>query len=163
MKRMNRRKINWGLSIVLLYTMASFFWSTWIEIEESNFKYGKDFNEVRESLRIPKIEENWISHGSYPTSRFWADPGRAIKTTAPHHSSKTSEFDGTVLVSENDDFHYQANDSIAFRVIFEYHFIDSSWHCELIKYKKGKYPPTESWDLTLSQADSIIDTWGLSR
>ena len=160
---MNLKKLNWGLSIVVIVILASFFWTKWDEIEEDNFKYGKDFNKVRDSLGVPKIEANWITHESYPAFRFWAHPGRAINTIEPHHSSKTSKFDGDNLVSENDDFHYETNDSLAFRVVYEYYFTDNSWDCEFIKYRKRKFPPTESWKLTLNQADSIINKWGLSR
>ncbi len=160
---MNSKKINWGLSIIVIVTLGSFLWTTWNDIEEDNFMYGKDFNETRDSLGIPKIEENWITHKSNQYSRFWTHPGRVINTIEPHHSSKTSKFDGNNLASENDDFHWETNDSLAFRVVYEYYFADNKWDCRFIKYRKGKYPPTESWGLTLNQADSVINKWGLRR
>ena len=160
---MKSKNINWGLSIVAIVTLASFLWSTWSEIEEDNFKYGKDFNEARDSLGVPKIEKNWITHESSPTYRFWAHPARALNTIDPIHFNKRSTFEDGKIVSEEDRFHYEANDSLAFRVIYKYYFNDRTWNCKFIKYRNGKLPPSESWELTLEQADSAINKWGLSR
>jgi hypothetical protein len=161
--QMNRKNIHWGLSILVVVTLASFLWNTWKEPEEDKFKYGKAFNEVRDSLGVPKIEVNWINHESDPAFRFWAHPGRVINTIKPHHSSKTAKFEEETLVSENDDFHYETNDSVAYRVTYDYFYLENRWECKLIKYKTGTYPPTESRELTLEQADSVISKWGLSR
>jgi hypothetical protein len=160
---MNRKKINWGLSIVVIATVVSFLWTKRDEVEEDNFKYGRSFNETRKLLGVPKIEENWVTQGNNEWWRRWRDPGRGINTTKPIHLSKTSNFDGDTLISEEDRFYYETDDSLAFRVIYKYRFDSATWECKLIKYRKEKYPPTVSWTLTLEQADSVLTKWGLRR
>jgi len=160
---MNSNRISWGLSIVVILTLGSLLWATWNDIEENNFKYGKDFNKTRDSLAVPKIEENWITHESSPLFRFWAHPGRSLNTIDPVHFGKRSTFVDDKIVSEEDRFHYETDGSLAFRVIYKYNFESRTWNCKFIKYIKGKFPPTESWELTLEQADSTINQWGLSR
>ena len=161
--QMNRNKIYWGLSIIAIVTLASFLWTTWNEIEEDNFKYSKDFNKVRDSLGVSKIEANWITHENNKWRRYWGHPGRAVNTIHPMHLSKTSNFDGDTLISEEDRFHYETDDSIAFRVVYKYQFDNATWDCDFIRYRKEKYPPTSSWTLTLEQTDSVLTKWGLSR
>tara|TARA_R110000796_G_scaffold96719_1_gene202781 strand:- start:167914 stop:168396 length:483 start_codon:yes stop_codon:yes gene_type:complete len=160
---MNEKKIHWGISFLLIVTLGSFLWVMWNDIAENNFQYGKNFNEIRDSLGVPKIEDNWITHESSPTYRLWAHPGRVLNTIDPIHFGKRSTFKNDKIVTEEDDFHYETDDSLAYRVIYKYHFVDRIWNCKFIKYRKGKFPPTESWELTLEQADSTINKWGLSR
>ena len=160
---MNRKKINLGLSIIVVVTLASFLWTTWSEVEEDNFMYGQDFNKVRDSLGLSKIEENWITHENNEWRRQWGHPGRAVNTIHPMHLSKTSNFNGDTLISEEDRFHYETDDSLAFRVVYRYQFDNATWDCKFIKYRKEKYPPTISWTLTLEQADSVLNKWGLRR
>ena len=64
---MNEKKIHWGISFLLIVTLGSFLWVMWNDIAENNFQYGKNFNEIRDSLGVPKIEDNWITHESSPT------------------------------------------------------------------------------------------------
>ena len=160
---MNRDKINWGLSMIVIVTLWSFLWTTWNDIEKNNFKFGQDFNEIRKSLGIPTIEENWVTHENNEWRRHWGHPGRGVNTIHPMHLSKTSNFDGDTLISEEDRFHYETDDSLAFRVIYKYQFDNATWDYKFIKYRKEKYPPTVSWTLTLQQADSVLNKLGLSR
>ncbi len=161
--QMNLNKINWGLSIVVIVMLSSFLWTTWSDIEEKTFRYGKDFNGVRNSLGISKIEDDWITHENNEWRRQWGHPGRSVNTIHPMHLGKTSNFDADTLISEEDRFHFETDDSLAFRVIYKYQFDNASWDCKFIRYRKGKYPPTTSWTLTLQQADSVLNKWGLSR
>jgi len=141
----------------------SFIWTKTKGIKEDNFIYGKDFNTVRDSLGIPKIELNWTTHESSETYKYWAHPGRSVNTIEPMHLNKESRFDGERLISEEDDFHYETNDSLAFRVVYKYQFDNATWDCKFIRYRKGKYPPATSQSLTIKQADSVLTTWGLKR
>jgi len=159
---MNRRKIHWGIS-VLLITVASFLWTTIEDVEEKHFKYGKEFNQTRDSLNIPKIEEGWVTRENNEWRRSWGRPGRGIDTIHPIHLRKTSNFKGDTLISEEDSFHYETDDSLAFRVVYKFQFDNATWDCHFIRYRKEKYPPTSSWTLTLEQADSVLNKWGLSR
>lgn len=161
--KLSNKKIHWGLSIVIIVTLVSFLWTTWADIEEDNFKYGKDFNKTRDSLGIPSIEENWVTNENNEWRRSWRDPGRGISTTDPIHLSKTSNFNGDTLTSEEDRFHYETEDTLAFRVIYKYQFHNATWDCKFIKYRKERYPPTDSWTMTLMQADSVLNKWGLRR
>lgn len=160
---MNRNKINWGFSIVVFVTMLSFVWTSFEDAEERYFRYGKGFNSTRDSLGIPLIEENWTTRENNEWRRSWSAPGRGIGTIQPIHLKKTSNFHEETLVSEEDRFHYETDDSLAFRVVYKYQFESGIWDCTFIRYRKGKYPPTNSWPLTLEQADSVLDKWGLSR
>jgi hypothetical protein len=162
-RKMDRNKINWGLSIVVFITIVSFVWTSFNDVEERYFQYGKEFNSSRDSLGIPLIEEHWITRESNEWRRSWGSSHRGIGTIHPIHLRKTSTFHGETLVSEEDSFHYETDDSLAFRVVYEYKFDNGTWDCEFIRYRKGKYPPTSSWPLTLEQADSVLDKWELSR
>ncbi|WP_268125533.1 hypothetical protein [Roseivirga pacifica] len=143
--------------------MASFIWTMSKDVSEFRFEYGKNFNDVRDSLGVPKVEDNWITHESSATYRLWAHPGRSLNTIDPIHFGKRSLLEDNKIVTEIDWFHYETDDSLAFRVVYNYHFEDRIWNCEFIKYRKEKFPPSESWQLTLAQADSTINKWGLSR
>lgn len=160
---MNPKKIHWRLSIVVVVTIVSFVWTSFEEVEERYFQYGKDFNSTRDSLNIPLIEDNWVTREANEWRRSWRAPGRGIGTIQPIHLSKTSIFQGDTLVIEEDRFHYETDDSIAFRVVYKYQFDNGTWDCEFIRYRKEKYPPSNSWSLTLEQADSLLGEWGLSR
>ena len=162
-RTMSNKNINWGLSIILIVTLTTFLWTKTKEIKKSNFIYGKEFNKVRDSLGVPKIEANWISHESSDTYMYWAHPGRSVNTTEPMHLNKASTFDGGRLITEEDSFHYETNDSLAFRVIYKYRFDNAFWDCKFVRYRKGKYDATSSWKLTVNQADSVLNNWGLSR
>src|SRR5687768_12841042 len=107
---MNHNKLSWGLWIITIVTTASLVWKTWKEIEEDNFKYGRDFNQVRDSLGLSKIEDNWITLENNEWRRQWGNPARGIHTIHPIHLSKTSNFNGDTLVSEEDRFHYETED-----------------------------------------------------
>jgi hypothetical protein len=161
--QMNRKKINWGLSIVVIVTIVSFVWTGFEDVEEKYFQYGKEFNSTRDSLNIPLIEDNWVTSESNEWRRSWRDPGRGIGTIKPIHLKKTSNFHGDTLMSEEDSFHFETDDSIAFRVVYKYQFDNRTWDCKFIGYRKEKYPPTNSWPLTLAQADSVLAEWGLIR
>jgi hypothetical protein len=160
---MNTKQISWVISIILLVAVTTFIWTKTKEIKDNNFKYGKEFNRTRDSLKIPKIEPEWITHESSPTNRYWASSDRRVTRVEPMHLSKESKFDEDKILAEEDRFHYETDDSLAYRIIYRYTFDNSTWDCEFILYRKGKYPPTESWELTLDQADSALNKWGLSR
>lgn len=160
---MNFKKINWGLSIIAIISVTTFIWSKTKEVKEDHFKYGKDFNPTRDSLGIPEIKPDWITYESDETFKHWGNPKRGVTTIEPMHLGKTSTFEGEKILTEEDDFHYETDDSLAFRVVYKYTFDNSAWDCKFIRYRKKKYPPTTSWKLTLEQADSVINEWGLSR
>jgi hypothetical protein len=160
---MNLKKVNWGLSLIVIVTVTTFIWTRTKAIKDHYFRYGKEFNAVRDSLNVPKIELDWITHDSSPTYRFWSNPKNRVTTVEPMHLYKATMFDKDKILTEEDDFHYETDDSLAFRVVYRYNFGDSTWDCRIIKYRKEKYSETESWKLTLGQADSVLNKWGLSR
>lgn len=160
---MNSKKVNWGLSIIVIIAITTFIWTKTKDIEEDYFQYGKEFNKSRDSLRIPKIKSGWITYEAESTFRHWGNPKRGVTTVNPMHLGKISTFEGDKIVTEEDDFHYETDDSLAFRVVYKYTFEHSTWDCKFIRYRKKKYPPTISWKLTLEQADSVLHVWGLSR
>ena len=77
---MSLNKINLALSIIVIVTLASFLLTTWSDIEESSFRYGKDFNWVRDSLGISSIEKDWITTENSKWRRQWGHPGRSVNT-----------------------------------------------------------------------------------
>jgi hypothetical protein len=113
-------------------------------------------------LEIPKIEADWITHESSETLRFWSNSRRKVTSIEPMHFYKISKFDRDRILTEEDAFHYETDDSLAFRVSYQYDFGDSTWNCRIIKYRKEKNSDTE-WKLTLDQADSVLTKWGLRR
>ena len=160
---MKLKKISWGLSIALILTLTIFLWKWSKNINDNHFEYGKNFNSIRDALNVPVIEDHWITHESSENYRYWSHPGHIVNTTQPIHLDKESIFKGGKILKEIDDFHYETKDSLAFRVVYSYNYVCATWDCKFIRYRKEEFPQTISWKLTLNQADSILNKWGLTR
>lgn len=161
--KMSFNKINWGLSIILFTSVTSCVWTKTRELKDDSFKYGENFNKTRDSLNIPLIEKEWITHEWDSVHRFWAKQDKSVTTSDPIHLNKVSIFTKDKLISESDEFHYEFRDSLAYKLITKYTFDTGTWECEIIKYRRGKYPPSEFWTVSLDKADSVLNTWGLGR
>lgn len=139
-------------------------WPTIKRISENNIKFGKKFNHVRDSLGIPIVEENWTISESNPDNRFWKIADNFEPTHLPIHESKMCYFqDAGSLFGEEDDFFYDMSDSLAYRLILRYEFKKSVWDNEFVRIRKFGKKPAEYWPLTISQTDSVLAKWGLSR
>jgi hypothetical protein len=158
-------KLNIIIFGILLLTgcIGYLSWSIIKKIKESNLPYGKNFNNVRDSLGVPRIEDDWILSESNEYNCFWIAPDTTIKQKGPFHQIKSSSFFNNQITDEEDDFYYDTGDSLAFRLILRYQFKDASWDCEFVRYTKHKQPSTKFWPVTLAQADSVLTKWGLSR
>ena len=67
------------------------------------------------------------------------------------------------LISEEDSYNKFLNDSVDCRIIYEYYYITKQWRCKMSTHGYQSYPPSEAVELTIVQADSIINSWGLTR
>jgi hypothetical protein len=69
---------SWAFIFLATIVMGYLIWSTIKRIKEDNLSYGKDFNNVRDSLGVPIIEDNWIISESNEYYRFWTNPDTTI-------------------------------------------------------------------------------------
>ena len=124
-------------------------------------KYGKKYNTERVKQHLPLIEESWIVHWKDSSYVYWSNPSNSVNSMNPIHLSKTLNFQGSTLTSEEDVFHNEADGKIAYKlvIIIDFKIRDSS-KFELIKYYRRTYPPNESYQLEFEQADSVLQKWG---
>jgi hypothetical protein len=159
---MGFKKISLLYLIIAIVIIGFVSWPTIKKLRESNLPYGKNFNNVRDSLGIPKIGDDWTISESNEYYRFWIAPDTTETQKGAFHQIKSSSFSNNEITGEEDDFFYDTGDSLAFRLILRYQFKDTTWDCELVRYRKYKQPRTKFWPVTLAQADSVLTKWGLS-
>lgn len=157
------RKTNWAISIAFFIAIATLIIRSIDFYEETTFEFGKDFNNVRTELEIPIIEDDWIMHELSDNFSLWSDRNRVLSTNQPHHFTKRIFLAEGTLEREEDAFHYEYNDSIAYRLVIKNNLLDSTRIYHFIYYHLGQYPPTSSLDMTIEQADSVLTTWQLEK
>jgi len=157
-----KQRFSVAFTIIILGTVIGFF------INRPRFKkdtndFGRSFNNERQKIGVPKIEENWFAHNSDSTGTTRMNKSHLLETKAPHHFAKSVELSKGQLISEEDSYNKFLNDSVDCRIFYEYSYGTKQWHCKMSTHHYGSYPPSEVVELTLIQADSIINSWGLTR
>lgn len=151
-----------------------------------NEEFGTSFNEVRGRHGIPKIPSNWytkttsivqVGVGFYKYtenspwgSQIWTDwSNNEARSNEPYHKEKEiyKVFSAIRSTAEIDRYVYQVNDTTEIILELKFSFatsLDSAWSAELIKTIDSKEDyKIFSTNLSLSQADSVLNEWGLSR
>lgn len=129
--------------------------------EQCPDSYGLDYNDNRLELGMPIIEPDWIIHDCDTNFVYWSNRQNRVLSESPVHLWKRVYLSSKNLVKEEDVFHYESNTDKAYRLVVHWYpdNINSS-DFRLITYFKGMFPPTTGQDIILSEADSIMKTWG---
>lgn len=153
--------------LFLISTSAYFGIKSFLESPEINelklVTGGVEMNQLRDSLSIPLIEDMWVLHELDTSYAMWAARNKSVTQTEPMHLDKVVNYDGDKVISEEDAFHYEGTDSIAYRIICSYDFDDQETSFRFIEYYKGQYPPTKGYSMTHDQADSVLLEWGFGN
>jgi hypothetical protein len=128
-------------------------------------RFGKSYNEVRIQLGIPIIEESWLRDSSSTSTRVkWMNKLHGVLPKDALHLAKFVRFEDGRLTGDEDIYSKFISDSINYRVFFLYKFESKEWLSKLQTYHYNTSPPgLEQVRITVEQADSIINSWGLSR
>jgi len=131
-------------------------------------------NEFRKQNSIPMIEKSWSKKRINENVVLWSEPYRENYYT-PYHFNKELKYNNLgKVIEEIDRFHYTINDTLELRLIYKYTYKNSlnPWNCKLIKYNNKKITlfgkeqigsDVESEYILLEKADSILNSWNLSR
>jgi hypothetical protein len=126
-------------------------------------RYGISYNSKREKIGIPLIEDSWIAHQGDSSGVTWMNKSHRLLTKEAHHFAKDIVFRQGHLISEEDSFNKFLNDSVDQRVSYVYTFKTKRWTCEVSTHYYRSYPPSESENISIHSADSILKQWGLRR
>ncbi len=130
-------------------------------------------NEFRKQNSIPIIEKEWTTKKIKEREIIWGVYQENNYT--PYHLNKTLKYNKLdTLISEEDCYLYKMNDSLELRLVYIYSYNDKTtpWSCELYRYKKRQVElfgkkriasDVESEYISLKKADSILNSWNLSR
>jgi hypothetical protein len=135
------------------------------------FLYGLDFNEKRKEVGLNPLAENWICHPPTKSGRIWwtspTNTNQAIGVAA--FSEKVSLLKNDTIICETDVYisseKYETSYGIEnVSLLYTYHFVkdsdfDIGWTYFFRSYL-GKY--NLNGYITKIQADSILDSWGIS-
>jgi hypothetical protein len=132
----------------------------------SNEPYNQNYNSVRKSLGIPPMPKNWYTKKNRGNSQLWSDYSAGV-TGVPFHKEKEIHRFKRDIDKETDRYEFIKNDSVSYLLEINYSYLaprDSPWNVYYIETIDtfDDYLVT-SKDLTLTQADSILKSWGLSR
>lgn len=124
------------------------------------------FNKLRRAYGVPRIENDWIKESTGPTNEKWSDGIRGINTSEPVHLYKEIYLDAGQIQSEKDAFHFEAFDTLQYRLILSHRYMqdDSSFtlfESKLIIYQPAEFPPSHSKKLSNESADSILRAWNM--
>lgn len=151
------------------------FYNKYISSDE---KFGQILNNERKELGIPIIQENWYTkqvsnkrkgnreYSESWTRQIWSD---YIDQDIPFHKEKELDKSIDGEINETDRFQNKLNDSVT--LTLEIHFSrygkkrnENPWRGTLIKVMNYKTDyQQENRDLTIEQADSVLNMWGLTR
>ncbi|NOS92636.1 MAG: hypothetical protein HOP30_11980 [Cyclobacteriaceae bacterium] len=123
--------------------------------------YNFNFNQVRDSLGVPLIENGWAILRADSSGGIWGFSNR-IRDDKPYHSKKEVKLRNLVLLKEIDSYEC-IPDSLNHKVIYEFDFSNRTWNCIYVKEKSNAILPAKGKKILLKQADSIINRWGLNR
>jgi len=126
-------------------------------------EFGRPFNNRRKQIGLPIIEDSWVAHNSDSTGATWMNKTHRLLTKDAHHFAKSIIINNERLISEEDSYSKFVSDSVDNRVVYLYNLDTKKWDCTLSVHHYGTYPPSKAVQLNLTQADSILESWGLSR
>jgi hypothetical protein len=170
-----------SILVVGLATWYKYFYSKtdlYNKYISSDEQFGQKLNDERKKLGIPLIDANWytkqvsnkrIGNWTYSeswTKQIWSD---YADKEEPFHKEKelSKSIDGEI--NETDWFENKLNDSIS--LTLELYFSryskkrnENPWKGTLIKITESENDyEQESKNLTIEQADSVLNNWGLKR
>lgn len=139
--------------IVILYSCES----------NLNHEYGHVYNSERIKNGIPIIEDGWTTASKKnDTIQFWGNVKEFKENGAWHHLKKITLND-SLLISEEDTYNYNVNRKEKYSLLIHYDYSAPSewyhWSCKLIPNQNYG----EEQLISLEVADSILNSWGLSR
>jgi hypothetical protein len=146
---------------------------------EKTYKYDTRFNDVRDSIGLPKLEEDWDLYKDGTDFRnrsylIFINPSvnKNWDKNSPIHYSKTIEYTSDTIVYE-DDIYYNgktfktAEGDLSISLAIKYYFINDT-----IDNEKGGWSYTlfsnplnyfQGDKLTKGQADSLLINWKLKK
>jgi len=116
----------------------------------------------QQKSQIPMIPDDWVLSHETDTSMEWTNPNYE-SSPDPLHLYRRITVESEKITKEIDGFHFQFNDSIEYRLVKTFHYVDSVANYRLILYFPGSFPPTASRSITAIQADSIFERWGFHK
>jgi hypothetical protein len=133
-------------------------------------KHGKEYNHERIKRGIPIIEKDWILYETDTIDRkelriLYQPAGpRRRAYTLPMHEKKFLFFKDDTLAAE-EDFYVKQYDDRKYKLLLSYSYKINDWGsiglAETVEINGKKQ--TRETGITLSQADSALASWGLSR
>ncbi len=125
-------------------------------------QYGLDYNENRIELGLPIIEPEWVIHDCDTNFVYWSNRQNRVLSEKPSHLWKRVYFSNNILEKEEDVFHFETTTEKAYRLISSWYpsKIDST-NFRLITFFKDEFPPSVGKEITLLEADSLLNGWGL--
>lgn len=123
--------------------------------------YNFSFNNVRDSLGIPRLEADWTIISADSTGGLWGYENK-IQDDKPLHWKKEIRLKNNSLTNEI-DYYQKINDSVKHSVVYNFDFIRNSWSCSYAKKNANNIFPVQGNKISLIKADSIITSWGLER
>ncbi len=127
--------------------------------DQSAYKYGPDYNPIRQHLRIPIIESNWKTP-SRPDDLYqiWG-LGKELEKVGGHHSLKLVILKGADIVSEEDTYLYHTNGKLKYTLTYLYTYEAPSewyhWKCKLVDEENN----TDNDYFPIEKADSLLNAW----
>lgn len=118
-------------------------------------------NLERSSYGVPLIEKNWIVHRNDSFHIYWSNRNRMVSGTEPYHLYKDITLEKGMPWIEKDAFHYEMSDTLSFRLISKYDWVEKTFEYELVKYRSADVDPVSSIRITKSAFDSALRVWGI--
>jgi hypothetical protein len=157
-----KRTLSIVFTIFIFSAILAFFFNK-PKFEKDTDQFGRAFNAERIKLGVPVIEEHWVAHHAGSTGALWMNKSHRIQSQSAHHSSKRTRIENKKWISDEDDFDRFVNDSVSHLVVYIYNVDSNLWKCTLSIHRFNSYPPSRAQTISLTQADSIIGSWGLKR
>jgi hypothetical protein len=121
----------------------------------------------RKERKVPIIEQGWILQEKDSSHEYWSKSDRSVYSLDPIHLYKVVLLEAGKSVGERDAFHFEGNDSIAYRLIMTSEVVNDSLvmdsRARFITYFKDKIPPTRSDTVSIEFADSVLSRWKLQE
>lgn len=129
--------------------------------DKCNDLFGLAYNQNRIELDIPIIEPDWIIHDCDTNFVYWSNRQNRVISEEPTHQWKRLYLSNKAITQEEDVFHFESSTNKAYRLIIRW-FPDNidSTNFRLITYFKDEFPPTEGRYIDLTEADSVLKSWG---
>jgi len=137
-------------------------------------KYGMEFNEERKKIGLPVLQGNWNyiwADGYKEFGNVWVNPICDTDISIPYYFKKSTGYNNDTIISESDCYvgtrKFETIDGTFEEMLYiTYYFADKQWKYVFrgeYKSDEFKYSHLSNFDLTKSQADSILKSWNIDR